>query len=191
MENRRRFLTVLGAAALGGAGACSDDTGAPEASGPVAAGPVSDYPLGSLRALADHPLAVGRDAGGLYALSTICTHQQCDMRKEGSVNEKGLSCNCHASDFDRNGAVLGGPASRPLRHYRVQVEAGSVTVFAGLDVPPAERTPVLTPPGPLAQALNTKLFNPATTTPMMLSPAMMPDDTGTTKRSACFGLSFS
>lgn len=140
MENRRRFLKVFGASALGSLVACGDPTGAEEASGPIPAGSVNDHPVGSLHPLPDHPLAVGRDEGGLYALSTICTHQQCDMRKDGRVNEKGLSCSCHGSEFDRNGAVLPGSIARTsLRHYRVSVEGGSVTVFAGEDVPPETR----------------------------------------------------
>ena len=140
MENRRHFLKVIGATALGGLGACGEEGGAAEARGPVPAGAVADYPVGALRPLADHPVAVGRDEAGFFALSTICTHQQCDMRGEGSVNEKGLSCGCHGSQFDRNGAVLPGSVARaPLRHFRVSVSGGALTVFGGEDVPPATR----------------------------------------------------
>lgn len=142
MENRRHFLKVLGATALGGVAGCGDEGGAAEASGPIAAGKSADYAVGSLRGHPDQPIAVGRDEAGFYALTTICTHQQCDMRKDGSVNEKGLSCDCHGSQFDRGGGVLPGSVARtPLRHFRVGIADGDVTVFAGEDVPATTRLP--------------------------------------------------
>ncbi|MCS6901106.1 MAG: Rieske (2Fe-2S) protein [Myxococcales bacterium] len=142
MENRRHVLKVLGAATLGGFAGCNGEEGVSEASGPIAAGQVSDYIIGTLRALPNHPVAVGRDEDGFYAMTTICTHQQCDMRKDGSVTSNGLSCSCHGSQFDRNGVVLPGSAARTsLRHYRVGISDGALTVFAGEDVPASTRIP--------------------------------------------------
>jgi nitrite reductase/ring-hydroxylating ferredoxin subunit len=142
MENRRYFLKVLGATALGGLAGCGEEGGVGEASGPVAAGKVDDYAVGSLRAHPDQPIAVGRDDAGFYALTTICTHAQCDMRKDGSVNEKGLSCSCHGSQFDRTGVVQPGSVARAsLRHYRVGITDGAITVFAGEDVAASTRLP--------------------------------------------------
>lgn len=73
-------------------------------------------PLGS------HVL-IGRDAGGLYALSSICTHQSCDLdgkdqgQQAGTIMSNGIQCNCHGSQFDTQGNVVQGPAQFPLEAY--------------------------------------------------------------------------
>ena len=113
------------------ASACGDDA-ASEATGPHAAGNVADLPVGTVRALSGVPLAIARDAEGVYAMTTICTHEQCDMNGgNGSVDATGLRCTCHNSTFDVNGNRLSGPANAPLRHFAVTVDAaGALTVDA-------------------------------------------------------------
>ncbi|GAC1570815.1 MAG: hypothetical protein NVS3B20_23680 [Polyangiales bacterium] len=146
MSNRRRFLQVTGAVSLAAIGAtpgCGSSAGQSSARGPIAAGKVKDVPPNSLAPVADQPVALGRDAGGLYALTTICTHEQCNMRSDGAISTSGLTCSCHNSTFDRNGAVTGGPARGPLEHYRVDVASdGSITIQAGDIVTAATRTAV-------------------------------------------------
>jgi Rieske Fe-S protein len=71
---------------------------------------------------------VGRDAGGLYAMSSIFTHLGCDM---GSFTAPtGPYCGCHGGQFDANGNVVYGPARSALPHYPVSVDSatGAVTV---------------------------------------------------------------
>jgi Rieske Fe-S protein len=60
---------------------------------------------------------VCRDASGLYTVTSICTHQGCDIDfvSQGS----GFSCPCHGSRFSFVGAVTNGPAGSPLRHYEL------------------------------------------------------------------------
>ena len=59
-------------------------------------------------------LAVYRDPGGvLHAVSSICTHLGCVVKFNDG--EKSWDCPCHGSRFDVDGAVLDGPATRPLR----------------------------------------------------------------------------
>lgn len=55
------------------------------------------------------------DAGqpSYFAVSPICTHRGCTVETQGAV----LVCPCHGSTFARSGAVLRGPAERPLRSY--------------------------------------------------------------------------
>lgn len=145
MTTRRHFLQI---SALGAgcafAVACGEDEGAGEATGSHAAGNVADLPVGTLRALSGVPLAIGRDTGGVYALTTICTHQQCDMNGgSGQVDSGGLRCDCHGSSFDARGTRLSGPASASLRHFRVTAnEAGALTIDASTVVATDERLAV-------------------------------------------------
>lgn len=54
------------------------------------------------------------DADGVtHAVSPTCTHMGCLVAFNGV--EKAWECPCHGSRFDLDGAVLQGPATRPLR----------------------------------------------------------------------------
>jgi Rieske Fe-S protein len=53
------------------------------------------------------------------AVSPICTHLGCTVNVEGDL----LVCPCHGSTYDRAGAVLRGPAERPLRRFPVALTA--------------------------------------------------------------------
>lgn len=58
-------------------------------------------------------LAVYRDPqGNVHALSAVCTHLGCLVRFNAA--EKTWDCPCHGSRFAVDGAVLDGPATRPL-----------------------------------------------------------------------------
>lgn len=58
-------------------------------------------------------LAVYRDGEGeLHAVSNVCTHRGCDVA--WSDGDKVWACPCHGSRFAPTGAVLNGPAMRPL-----------------------------------------------------------------------------
>ena len=147
MNQRRTFLQVLGGAAAGfglsaiGCGSTLSDSSA--VVGDVKGGLARDVPLNSLNPAAAGSVAIGRDASGLYALTTICTHQGCDIGQSGTISASGLTCGCHGSRFDANGAVLSGPASQPLDHYAVAIEAdGTYVIHVGSVVPSDQRTPV-------------------------------------------------
>lgn len=84
-------------------------------------------------------IIVGRDSGGLYAFSALCTHSGCVV----TVNSDGTSdCPCHNSRFDANGRVTRGPASSDLQHFAVLVCAGRVRVDQGAIVAATTRTAV-------------------------------------------------
>jgi Rieske Fe-S protein len=64
-------------------------------------------------------------ANGEYAaVSSVCTHLQCTVNIEGTE----LRCPCHGSTFDRSGAVVQGPAMRPLRRFPVTVSDGALVI---------------------------------------------------------------
>jgi nitrite reductase/ring-hydroxylating ferredoxin subunit len=136
---RRRFLEVV---AQGGvlAGAAGLGIGCGGGlSGSYAAGNVSQLEVGQLVAVSGAPLAVGRDAGGVWAMSLVCTHEGCD----GSVEAGGVFCACHGSRFDVQGNPPAGPARAPLQHYHVTVDAsGALTVNTDAPVPESVRTAV-------------------------------------------------
>ena len=62
--------------------------------------------------------AVYRDeAGVLHGVSPRCTHLGCFLHFNNA--EKSWDCPCHGSRFDADGAVLQGPANRPLERRAV------------------------------------------------------------------------
>jgi Rieske Fe-S protein len=68
-------------------------------------------------------LVRGKD-DSVHGLSAICTHQGCTV---GSVQNGVISCPCHGSEFNaQNGAVIQGPATRPLPAVSVVVRGQSV-----------------------------------------------------------------
>jgi len=73
-------------------------------------GPLERFPVGSQTALPEEGFVVFRDARGLYAISTICTHLGCTA----AVTAQGFACPCHGSKFDATGRVVEGPAPRAL-----------------------------------------------------------------------------
>jgi len=77
-------------------------------------------------------VAVFRDAGGVFAVSTICTHLGCIVKKEGA----GFSCPCHGSKFALDGSVTKGPAPKPLAWLAVsKIAGGAVIVDESKTVP--------------------------------------------------------
>jgi nitrite reductase/ring-hydroxylating ferredoxin subunit len=143
---RRCFLKLVGAGSLasvmGGCGA--SDSAEPEAFGDVPAGSAQSLTLGSLQAVPGAPAIIGRDSGGVYAMTATCTHEGCDMIQDGSISNSGVSCNCHGSHFDAVGNRVSGPANAPLTHFAVEIDAtsGEITVRGGTKVDASTRTPV-------------------------------------------------
>jgi Rieske Fe-S protein len=109
--------------------------------GDVDAGNVSALDVGDLRIVSGAPVVIGRDDEGVYAMTTTCTHQGCDISRTGSVSSSGLHCNCHGSSFDANGSVTGGPAQSALSHFAVDIdENGVITVHTDNVVGASDRT---------------------------------------------------
>jgi len=77
-------------------------------------------------------LLIGRDAGGIYALTSLCTHQCCDLATNQNGFDIGtffmlggrlaISCACHGSIFyASDGSVAAGPAFIPLTSFLVSL----------------------------------------------------------------------
>jgi Rieske Fe-S protein len=141
MSRRRLFSLAGGSTGLmlvATVSGCGDPSGEPP-TGPVGAGNVSALSVGTMLVLSN--VVLGRDAGGVYAMSAVCTHQGCLLGGKRTVTA-GLSCPCHGSAFDGNGRVTHGPAGRPLQHYAVTIAAdGTITVDGSQPVSDTTRTP--------------------------------------------------
>jgi cytochrome b6-f complex iron-sulfur subunit len=74
-----------------------------------------------VRAPRDTLLLVRTSTTAVAAVSDVCTHALCGVRYD-RVN-KILMCPCHGSKFALNGAVLHGPAFRPLARYQTELDA--------------------------------------------------------------------
>ena len=65
-------------------------------------------------------VAIFRDAAGVFAVSTVCTHLGCIVKKEAA----GFACPCHGSKFALDGSVTKGPAPKALAWLAVTKLAG-------------------------------------------------------------------
>jgi cytochrome b6-f complex iron-sulfur subunit len=144
--DRRQLLRVVGTSA--GAllfaraltGCQQNPTGSPP-TGPVSGGKVASLKLGAMQILSSN-VVVGLDSQGVYAMSAVCTHAGCLVEDTSGSITDGLSCPCHGSTFDGNGAVTHGPARSPLQHYQVTIAAdGSITVDGSKPVAANVRVP--------------------------------------------------
>lgn len=147
---RRAFLGVVGAAGVAAAG-CGGTDSTPQ--GPTDVGAASDWAERTWKLLCAQNVIVGRDEGGFYALSAVCTHQgctvtmasnACSLTAPATITASGalpaLGCPCHASAFNiRDGARISGEATRALPAYKVTLAAGRVIVDPSVTVAGATR----------------------------------------------------
>ena len=162
MEDRRRFLKVIGTTVLsagivpvaqgcsgggsdgaggggghgaGGAGSVSSSVSArssdvsSSSSGPpcgvgTLVGKPADYMADGLHQVTTPTgtrVLIGHDAGGFYALSSLCTHSYCDLNTKGTLSAMSIKCGCHGSIYDTVGNVLMGPALKALPAFAMSI----------------------------------------------------------------------
>ncbi len=63
------------------------------------------------------------------ALTSVCTHSQCDRNWTFANNV--FTCTCHGSRFNTDGTVVNGPANRPLESFPTSVASNTLTVNFG------------------------------------------------------------
>lgn len=82
-----------------------------------------------------HSVAVFRDAEGVFAISTVCTHLGCIVKSMG----EGFECPCHGSQFAADGSVVKGPAPKALPWRKVTGSGGTYIVDEDATVPPGTK----------------------------------------------------
>ena len=132
-------IAAVTLAACSDGGSASTSSGAAPASsaGPAPAGTgkianASDVPVGSVFAFQDPqggPAFLLQPTSGTFlAYSGICTHNGCTVGYDEPAAQ--FACPCHGARFDAaTGAVVQGPAQRPLTKISV-TESGGVISYA-------------------------------------------------------------
>jgi 3-phenylpropionate/trans-cinnamate dioxygenase ferredoxin subunit len=98
----------------------------------VRIGSVKDVAAGQMRAfdVAGTKVDVANADGHLYAVEDTCTHRGCSLAT-GTLDGTTVTCHCHGSQFDvTSGAVIRGPAARPVRSRSVQIAGEDLLVEA-------------------------------------------------------------
>ncbi|MDT0262849.1 QcrA and Rieske domain-containing protein [Jatrophihabitans lederbergiae] len=116
-----------GSASGGASGSATAGAGSSAAAAGPALAKLSDIKVGEAIAAtgADgSKIIISRPTATTVAgFSAICTHQGCAVAPAG----KQLDCPCHGSVFDvTTGAVLNGPASRPLPAVKVAISGTNI-----------------------------------------------------------------
>lgn len=107
----------------------------------VNAGMPSAYTTDGLHKVPGTTVLIGRDAGGLFARSSLCTHQSCNLNSQGKLlSGGGMHCNCHGAEYDALGDVTKGPAPAPLKSFKLTLECdGNLWVDKTTVVPADQR----------------------------------------------------
>jgi Rieske Fe-S protein len=87
----------------------------------------ADVPTGL--SVVDSVIVYRDPGGGIHAFSGRCTHLGC--RIDRVIGDEAV-CPCHGSRYKSDGTVAAGPATRPLRHLRIDSDpaAGGWTARA-------------------------------------------------------------
>jgi len=146
--SRRQFCQLASGATVAafvtGCSGGSSSPGAPSSSAPVLLGVVSGQFAGSsvqvqtagtaltdvggaalVQSVAGVFLVARTSASAFTTVEAVCTHEGCTVNgQDGSI----YVCPCHGSRYDRNGHVVGGPATASLRQYPNSFANGVVTI---------------------------------------------------------------
>jgi 3-phenylpropionate/trans-cinnamate dioxygenase ferredoxin subunit len=74
-------------------------------------------------------IAIANANGRFFAIDDTCTHEQCSLTEEGTLEGTVVTCGCHGAQFDvTTGQVLAPPALEPLNAYPLRVEQAVVVI---------------------------------------------------------------
>ena len=132
LATRRGMLAGVGLVGLAGAitacgagGSGSAPAGGGSASADGALGPVSKIPVGGGAVFPGPQVVVTQPTAGEFkAFSAVCTHMGCIVNQ---VSNGTIDCPCHGSQYNiTTGAVVAGPAPRPLPAKQITVSGTSI-----------------------------------------------------------------
>jgi len=128
--SRRTILTgaAAGLAGLTGCQKYGEPTATPApAPANTVLGKIADIPVGGGKIFAPNQVVVTQPVKGTFkAFSSICTHQSCPV---ASVSGGTINCDCHGSKYAiATGAVVAGPAPRPLPPKQITISGDSITL---------------------------------------------------------------
>jgi nitrite reductase/ring-hydroxylating ferredoxin subunit len=96
----------------------------------ITVGALADFPAskGTPVQIGNRRLAIFRVDEQVFAVDDRCPHRGFPLH-DGAVSDSTVRCRTHGSCFDlSSGAVLRGPASRPLRAYPTRCDGDQVLV---------------------------------------------------------------
>jgi Rieske Fe-S protein len=85
----------------------------------------SEIPVGGGKIFPTQTVVVTQPTTGEYkAFSAVCTHMGCIVNQ---ISSGRIDCPCHGSEYSiADGAVLAGPAPRPLPAKQIKITGGSI-----------------------------------------------------------------
>jgi Rieske Fe-S protein len=130
------LVGLAGAITACGAGGSSSSAAAADPATSAGAGSATSASAGALATTSEIPVGGGMifdtqlvvvtqpSAGEFKAFSAICTHMGCTVNQ---IADGRIDCPCHGSEYSiKNGAVLAGPAPRPLPAKQIKITGDSI-----------------------------------------------------------------
>jgi Rieske Fe-S protein len=116
------------AASSGAGGAAAAASSSPGSTGGAASGALaatSDIPVGGGKIFDTQLVVVTQPSAGEFkAFSAVCTHMGCTVNQ---IADGRIDCPCHGSEYSiKNGAVLAGPAPKPLPAKQIKITGDSI-----------------------------------------------------------------